>query len=512
MPVPAFFCLMFTSFFIARLAVALHQKLAGSRLLQCFSQEKDELVLEWICREGGLFYLKADLKQGHGLLSFPTQFQRTKSHSADLFPEIIGGDVVEVTAVKNDRCFFIRFADGKRLYFKLFGQRSNILLAENGAIIRVFNQHLKKDLTAPLPEDQEIVFNAPLTEYRKAIPQFDRHLWQYFENQCHTGQEASEVLRTMWQQLEKGPLYLCQEEGGVQLLHFPVGTIQETTHDPLQAANRYHYYFWNVNRFEKAKAAALAHWEQKLFDIQQQIKKTEQQWEMAEKPSPYRRQADLLMAHAWNLAPGLEKVQIPDFEGDQLVEIKLKKELSIAENAERLYKKAKGADQEKQILAQRLERWKEKWKETRHEWEQIAKAPHLKAVQDFLDRHQKADTRDEEVLPYHSHLFQGFEIRVGKNAKANDSLLKITRKDDCWLHARDTAGSHVVIPVQKGKKIPPAVVERAAALAAYYSKAKNDNLCPVMITERKYVRKNKHMAPGEVRVEREKTILVKPAP
>lgn len=506
---------MLTSFFIARMATGLHQKLVGSRLLQCFSQEKDELVLEWFCGEMDLFYLKADLKQGHGLLSFPAQFQRTKSHSADLFPEIIGAVVAEVTAVKNDRCFFIRFEDGKRLYFKLFGQRSNILLTENGAILRIFNQHFKKDLTAPLPEDQVVLLKPSgentLTYYRKSLPQFDKHLWTYFENQCLSGQTSHEVLRTMWQSLENGPFYLCQVEGGVHLLHFPEGTVLETTTDPLLASNRFHYFFWNVNRFEKAKAAALALWEQKLFDIQQQIKKTEQQWELAAMPSPYRRQADLLMAHAWKLSPGADWVQIPDFEGDQLVEIKLKKELSIAENAERLYKKAKGADQEKQMLAHRRERWKAKWEETHQEWELISRATNLKAIQDFLDRHQKADTRDEEILPYHSHDFQGFEIRVGKNAKANDALLKLSRKDDWWLHARDTAGSHVVVPVQKGKKIPPAVLERAAALAAFYSKAKNDSLCPVMVTERKYVRKNKHMAPGEVRVEREKTILVKPA-
>ena len=55
------------------------------------------------------------------------------------------------------------------------------------------------------------------------------------------------------------------------------------------------------------------------------------------------------------------------------------------------------------------------------------------------------------------------------------------------------------------------VIERAAELAAYYSKRKTDSLCPVTYTPRKYVRKKKGAPPGQVIVEREEVIMVKPA-
>ncbi len=74
------------------------------------------------------------------------------------------------------------------------------------------------------------------------------------------------------------------------------------------------------------------------------------------------------------------------------------------------------------------------------------------------------------------------------------------------------AGSHVLIKHQAGKKIPKDVIERAAQLAAYYSKRKNETLCPVAVTPKKFVRKRKGDPAGMVVVEKEDTILVEPKP
>jgi predicted ribosome quality control (RQC) complex YloA/Tae2 family protein len=98
-----------------------------------------------------------------------------------------------------------------------------------------------------------------------------------------------------------------------------------------------------------------------------------------------------------------------------------------------------------------------------------------------------------------------------KNATANDELtLKYGYKEDLWLHAKDVAGSHVLIKYQAGKKFPRDVIERAASLAAYNSKRKTETLCPVTCTLRKYVRKRKGDPAGMVVVEREEVILVEP--
>ena len=88
--------------------------------------------------------------------------------------------------------------------------------------------------------------------------------------------------------------------------------------------------------------------------------------------------------------------------------------------------------------------------------------------------------------------------------------MKYAFKDDLWLHARDVAGSHVVLKAQPGKNFPSMVIEKTAQLAAWFSKGKNLPLCPVIHTPKKYVRKPKGFAPGMMKVEREEVILVEP--
>jgi len=116
-----------------------------------------------------------------------------------------------------------------------------------------------------------------------------------------------------------------------------------------------------------------------------------------------------------------------------------------------------------------------------------------------------------ENLPFHEFEFKGYKILVGRNAEANDKLtLKYSYKDDLWLHAKDVAGSHVLIKYQSGKNFPKDVIEYAAGLAAYNSKRKNESLCPVAFTQKKYVRKRKGDPAGMVVIEREEVILVAP--
>src|SRR5258708_38170770 len=99
----------------------------------------------------------------------------------------------------------------------------------------------------------------------------------------------------------------------------------------------------------------------------------------------------------------------------------------------------------------------------------------------------------------------------GKKEGKKDTLtLHHAFKEDLWLHAKDVAGYHVLIKHQAGKPFPKDVIERAAELAAYYSKRKNESLCPVAVTPKKFVRKRKGDPVGAVVVERENVIMVTP--
>jgi predicted ribosome quality control (RQC) complex YloA/Tae2 family protein len=105
----------------------------------------------------------------------------------------------------------------------------------------------------------------------------------------------------------------------------------------------------------------------------------------------------------------------------------------------------------------------------------------------------------------------GFRILIGRNARNNDLLTqRFAYKEDLWLHARDVSGSHVLIKYRPGKSFPRNVIERAAELAAWYSRRRTDSLCPVTVTPRKFVRKPKGLAEGQVLIEKESVVMVVP--
>lgn len=122
---------------------------------------------------------------------------------------------------------------------------------------------------------------------------------------------------------------------------------------------------------------------------------------------------------------------------------------------------------------------------------------------------QKQPVKSNVVNPWRVFRLDNLEVWIGKHAQGNDELLRRAHKDDLWLHARGVTGSHVLVR-NAGKKMSQPQLEKAAAWAAFYSKGRSEQLCPVSYTERKYVRKPKGAAAGAVLMEREKVIIVAP--
>lgn len=106
----------------------------------------------------------------------------------------------------------------------------------------------------------------------------------------------------------------------------------------------------------------------------------------------------------------------------------------------------------------------------------------------------------------------GYEILVGRTSAANDELtFKVARPSDIWLHAADYPGSHVVVRLFKRGEVPHRTLLEAAQLAAHFSQAKDEAMVDVRYTERKFVGKPKGAGPGLVRLQRFKSITVRPS-
>ena len=109
-------------------------------------------------------------------------------------------------------------------------------------------------------------------------------------------------------------------------------------------------------------------------------------------------------------------------------------------------------------------------------------------------------------------LDEGWDVMVGKTDKANDHLTRdIAGPEDIWLHVYNAPGSHVVLKnPRRLETVPFDILKKAACIAAFFSRQKNEDKVLVCYTRKKFVRKPKGMKPGQVLVERQKTLLVKP--
>jgi predicted ribosome quality control (RQC) complex YloA/Tae2 family protein len=104
----------------------------------------------------------------------------------------------------------------------------------------------------------------------------------------------------------------------------------------------------------------------------------------------------------------------------------------------------------------------------------------------------------------------GFALLVGKNSRQNEEVtFHQAAANDLWLHARGIPGAHVILK-SGGRPVPETTLCEAAALAAYYSQARENGAVEVDYTEQRYVRHMKGGGPGMVIYERERTLRVTP--
>lgn len=127
---------------------------------------------------------------------------------------------------------------------------------------------------------------------------------------------------------------------------------------------------------------------------------------------------------------------------------------------------------------------------------------------------KRGTAQRHERLPYREFLGTGERaILVGRGPADNDRLtLDHARPRDLWLHVRDEAGAHVVVPLARDEACPPELLCDAATLAAHFSKARGQTRADVIYTPRRYVTKPRRSPAGLVSVLREKVFRLELEP
>ena len=122
-----------------------------------------------------------------------------------------------------------------------------------------------------------------------------------------------------------------------------------------------------------------------------------------------------------------------------------------------------------------------------------------------MDRREKQPRLHEYLLP------GGFRVLAGRTDEDNDLLsLRVARANDWWFHVRGMPGSHVILTHEEGAEPDRDTIKRAAAIAAWHSKARSGGVVAVSCTLAKNVTKPRGAKAGTVQIRREIVVKVRP--
>lgn len=237
----------------------------------------------------------------------------------------------------------------------------------------------------------------------------------------------------------------------------------------------------------------------------------------AEQSGRLRIQADTLMCQLGSVPKGATEVELPDAHTGESTRIPLNPALDARRNAEALYRRAGRLERGVAIARQRLAMAQEEVTQLETQAARAAQ-PDAEASQ-FSPLSAPATPGKGKAkrgvqaarVPYRSFVgHKSSRILVGRGARDNDELtLKVASPRDHWLHARGSAGAHVIVPRAKNQPMEPELLVDAALLAAHFSAAKSEDIVEVAHTPRRYVRKPKGSPAGRVHLDREKVLTLR---
>ncbi len=260
----------------------------------------------------------------------------------------------------------------------------------------------------------------------------------------------------------------------------------------------------------------LAHALQRLGRARRRVASLRRQARVAPDPARARQTGNLLLARLSGLPPRARQVTLDDFAGGRLT-IDLDPALTVAENAERLFREAARAERARAALPDLIREAESEASRWRRVTDRLRKGEIDPALASVHSR-EATPGKDRRTagggLPYRSFRSSGgLEIRVGRGARANDDLtFRHSRPDDIWMHVRQSPGAHVILRWKGEGRPPRRDLLEAAALAALHSGARHAGSAAVSWTRRKYVRKPRGSPPGRVATERTETVFVTPDP
>ena len=230
----------------------------------------------------------------------------------------------------------------------------------------------------------------------------------------------------------------------------------------------------------------------------------------------YRRAGDLIIANCHTLKKGISRAELTDYEdlredgGFGRVTVELDERLSPTANAQKYYKKYNKSKKAEVELTRQIKIGEA---ELAYLDTVAAALNSAENTADLLEIREElraagygvkingGQGKPKKSAPAFAEYktSNGYRVLCGKNNLQNDYIThKLADKDDFWFHAKNKAGSHVVLLLE-GKGAPPAKdFTEAAEIAALFSAAGGAPMTEVDYTTVRQLKKVPGARPGFV--------------
>lgn len=526
-------------FFLNRYLHEVKSILVDSRIVEVFSQEKSKLVIA-TSKNSDLYYLELCVIPGNSYVNLGNNYSRAKKNTVNFFEGSIGEKIRSLEIANDDRVIKINCTISK-IFFTIRGKFTNALYLDKDDNVSAFKSIAERELLNIKSELNTKTFfdgwnslviqqnnsDDLIADIRKKYPFLGSEIVKEVKARIKENVRDT-VINTFYEVLNevknsKPCVFINEAEQQIQVgfekfISIPF-TEKKTFENIIEAVNfclsKKHYLTYKYSKLKLIKN----HLDREMKKVSAKINNLQAVVERGSKEEDYNKFGNLLLSNIGSIKSRMNSIIVEDiFSPGEKIKINLNTALSPQKNVDYYFDKSRSEKISFAKNKQLFEKAKKDFDQLRqlnNSLNEIDSSKELDELMKKLKIKQPEESEAKEDLgsKFKQYIIENkYKVYVGKDSKNNDLLTtRFAKQNDYWFHARGASGSHVVLRVENTKEpIPKNVLKKAAALAAYHSKAKTAGVVPVAYTFKKYVVKKKGDPTGTVHLLREDVLLVRP--
>lgn len=549
------------SFVIAGLAEELNARLSGARIDRVTMPRRDRIILHLRAQEGNVRLL---LCSGNAARVHLTAEKFDNPEAPPMLCMLLrkqmgGGRIVSVTQPQHERLLSLRFTaidelgdvQEKQLICEMMGRMTNLILVDGKNVITACLHPVDPE-SSPRPVQAGMLYRLPPRQDKPLLWELspsqleeictlcgadDRRLCDrigglsplmareaVFRGHDDPGTAAQLAL---FQSLTPQPWLCVRVDGKADFCAL------EPTQPDIAQRKKYPDFssllddFYREQTKKEDLRAVSGSMRKSMTTLRNRLRRKlagqEQELLDAESRDTLKRRADLITANLYAIRPGQKQAQLTDYFDPALptVTVELDPSLTPQENAQRLFSKYSRLKRAEEALRRQIALGQAELEYVENVLFSLDAASDAQEIGEIREelvqggylRQSEKGRRKPKPVRFHPReyaLADGFTALCGRNNRENDELThRHAGKNDLWFHARNVAGSHVIL-LTEGRVPTEEAILQAAQIAAFHSAAGNQPRAAVDYTAVRRVKKPQGARAGMVNYFEYKTVLVEP--